>query len=561
MRKFLAIALAAALILPGCVETDGSLGEGLVDKSLLYDTYTIEFPLTDIQMKMADDLSGYSSSRLTLGAIRDEKLGLTTREAAFALIPALDTINLGDNPTPVSFTLYFEADTVSCNKDSEASIMQNLRVTELTAELPDALSSGCTQEIPHGSALITKGVPVYNGGEALSFSFTDAYAQKYIDALRSIGPILKQRPEEDGDSEEELIDKYDEWVEALPGIHLAMDAPEGNGGRINLFNFSCMSVSNGYYLRNNNIGALKVHSTWEGVEKDSTFLFIPGEPAFYDEVTYQSKNTLFDQYCFNRTTHSLAPGAATDEILVEGGGGLKPVISAWELQEQTAAYIVADGRDPGKAIIVKASIILPFEKPAAGWDELKYFPTILSPTIRLEGTTDDGEDYVTFAGLTDASVSTENQGSLDRSNLRYAPDITYHLQAIMDRTDLDTATDADIWLLTIYTEKTANASGSLYDSDYYQQLLYASYYNSIYGGGYGYGGYGYGSYGGYGYNDYYSNYYNYMMLEQMMYSSSQTSYSYNTTLDKDRFYRAVLNGPGAASDKPLFRVTYAVPRD
>ena len=563
MRKFLAIALAAALVLPGCVEVDGSLGEGLVDKSLLYDTYTVEFPITDIQLKMAEDLSGYSSSRLTLGAIRDEKLGLTTREAAFSLVPALDTIDLGTNPAPVSFTLYFEADTVSCNKDSEASILQNLRVTELTAALPDAFSAGCTQEIPHGSTLITKGIPVYSGGESLSFTFTNAYAQKYIDALRSIGPILKQRPEEEGGSEEGLIDKYDEWVAALPGIHLAMDAPEGNGGRINLFNFSCMSVSSGYYYRNNNIGALKVHSTWEGVEKDSTFLFIPGEPALYDEVTYQSKNTLFDQYCFNRTTHSLAPGAATDEILVEGGGGLKPVISARELQEKTAAAIVADGRDPAKAIIVKASVILPFEKPAAGWDELKYFPTILSPTIRMEGTTDDGKDYVTFAGLTDASVSTENQGSLDRSNLRYAPDITYHLQALMDRTDLDTATDADIWLLTIYTEKTANASGSLYDNDYYQQLLYASYYNSIYGGGYGYGGYGYGSYGygGYGYNDYYSNYYNYMMLEQMMYSSTQTSYSYSTTLDKDRFYRGVLHGPGAASDAPLFRVTYAVPRD
>ena len=559
MRKFLAIGLAAALILPGCVETDGSLGEGLVDKSLLYDTYTIEFPLTDIQLRMSDDLTGYSSSRLTVGAVRDEKLGLTTREAAFSLIPALDTVDLGDNPTPVSFTLRFEADTVSCNKDSEASIVQNLRVTELSAPLPEAYDAGCTQEIPHGSTIVTKGIPIYSGGEELSFTFTDAFAQKYIDALRSMGPILKQRVEnEDGTP---MADKYEDWVAALPGIHLAMDAPEGNGGRINLFNFSCMSVSSGYYYRNNNVGLLKVHSTWKGEEKDSTFLFVPGEPSFHDEVTYQSSNQLFDQYCFNRTTHSLAPGPAGAEILVEGGGGLKPVISARELQERTAAAIVADGRDPGKAIIVKASVILPFEKPADGWDELKYFPSILSPTIRKEGTNDEGHDYVTFAGLTDASVSTENQGTLDRSNLRYAPDITYHLQAVMARTDLATATDADIWLLAINTEKTANASGSLYDSDYYQQLLYASYYNSIYGGGYGYGGYGYSGYGYGGYNDYYSNYYNYMMLQEMMYSSTQTSYSYSTVLDKDRFYRAVLNGPGAASNKPLFRVTYAVPRD
>ena len=84
--------------------------------------------------------------------------------------------------------------------------------------------------------------------------------------------------------------------------------------------------------------------------------------------------------------------------------------------------------------------------------------------------------------------------------------------------------------------------------------MYASYYQSLYGGGYGYGGYGYGGYG-----NNYSNYYNYMMLAQMMNASSQQSYSYTTELDKDRYYCAVLCGPDS-DRKPFFRVTYAVPR-
>ena len=188
------------------------------------------------------------------------------------------------------------------------------------------------------------------------------------------------------------------------------------------------------------------------------------------------------------------------------------------------------------------------------YQDMKYFPSVLSPTIQQEQDSDTGDTYITFAGLTDASVSDENQGDIDRSNLRYAPDITYHLQALMDRTDLNTTSDSDIWLLTVHTEKVANASGSLYDSEYYQQLMYASYYNSLYGGGYGYGGYGYGGYG-----NNYSNYYNYMMLAQMMNASSQQSYSYTTELDKDRYYRAVLCGPDS-DRKPVFRVTYAVPR-
>lgn len=557
MRKILALSMAAALVLPGCVEVDNSLGEGLVDKSLLYDTHTVEFDLTEIQMKNADALSGYSSSKLTIGAIRDEVLGLTTREAAFPLIPALDTIDLGSNPTPVSFAIRFAGDSISCNDDTQARILQNIRVTRLTAPLPVGTGTSCTQEIAHGSEPITSGTPVYDGDGELSFSFSKAYAQEYIDALLKLDSKngLKNRLTEEDDVDEH----YDEWVDEVPGIHIATDVPEGNGGRINLFEFSCLSVSNNYYTRNNNLAALKVHSTWKGVEKDSTFLFIPGETAFFDEAEYLENNTKFDQYCFNRTTHTTTAGPATDKIMVEGGGGLKPVILASELQSKTWAAIAKAGGDPKKVIIVKASIVLPFDMPE-NYEDFKYFPSVLSPTIQQKVKDDDGEEYITFAGLTDASVSSENQGDIDRSNLQYAPDITYHLQAIMDRNDLSSSTDSDIWLLTIHTEKVANASGSAYDNSYYQQLMYASYYNSLYGGYGGYGGYssygGYGGYGGYGY----SNYYNYMMLAQMMSASQQQTYSYTTELDKDRFYRAILCGP-ASERKPVFRVTYAIPKN
>ena len=555
MRKILALCVAAALILPGCVEVDNSLGDGLVDKSLLYDTHSVEFELAEIQMKKSDALSGYSSKKLTLGAVRDDDFGLTTREAAFPLIPALDTIDLGTNPQPVKFTVRFSADTISCNDDSQARIFQNLRVTELLEPLPVGANTGCTQEIPHGTQLITDGIPVYDGSGELSFSLNKAYAQKYIDAIVERGGIINDQlaTEDDDDDLLGLINYYQTWIDELPGIYLSMDAPEGNGGRINLFNFSCLSVESNYYVRNSNLGLLTVHSTWDGVAKDSTFIFIPGETAFYDEVTYLSNNTSFDQYCFNRTTHETVEGKAEGNIVVEGGGGLKPVILASELQEKTRAAIAKAGGNPDEVIIVKATILLPFEMPE-NYEDMKYFPSVLSPTIQQELDSDTGDTYITFAGLTDASVSDENQGDIDRSNLRYAPDITYHLQALMDRTDLNTTSDSDIWLLTVHTEKVANASGSLYDSEYYQQLMYASYYNSLYGGGYGYGGYGYGGYG-----NNYSNYYNYMMLAQMMNASSQQSYSYTTELDKDRYYRAVLCGPDS-DRKPVFRVTYAVPR-
>ena len=555
MKKFVTLSLAAAVLLAGsCVEVDNSLGEDLVDKTLLFDTYTVEFNLEDIQLKPSSDLSGYSDSHVTIGAIRDDVFGLTTRESAFPLIPALDTLDLGSNPEAVSFQLYFAVDTISCADDNQAHILQNIYVTELTEPL-SLEEQATTRPIAHSDEIISQGIPVCNGTSALSFYLTKEYAQKYVDVLSQLGPVLKDRSSDDG------IDRYDDFVAALPGIHLRTDNPEGNGGRINLFELSCLSVSNNYYYRNNNIGVLKVHSTWNGVQKDSSFIFLPGEPAFFNEAESVDNNEKFYQYAFNRVTHSTEEHTATDDILVEGGGGLKPVILASELKEKTLAAIAKKPGNQDKAVIVKATIVLPFEMPE-NYEDMKYFPPVLSPTVRTTITDDEGKENIAFAGLTDASVSTEDQGDIDRSNLVYSPDITYHLQEILRRKDLEDKTDADIWLLTVHTEKVATANGSLYDNEYYRQMLYANYYNSLYGGygyggyGYGYGGYGYGSYGGYGG---YSNYYNYMMLAQMMAESEQQAYSYTTELDKDRYYCGRLCGP-ASERKPIFRVTFALPK-
>ena len=111
---------------------------------------------------------------------------------------------------------------------------------------------------------------------------------------------------------------------------------------------------------------------------------------------------------------------------------------------------------------------------------------------------------------------------------------------------------------------TTNTSNDLYNS-----LLYNSYYNNMMYGGYGgYGGYGYGGYGygGYGYDSYgygYNNYYNYMMMASMS-GSYSTGEKTSRNIDKDRFYDAVLNGPGYPSDnikdKPRLKITFSAPK-
>ena len=562
-RKALILA-ALPLALSACIKTSSELGKDLIDQSLLYDTYTFEFPIESIHLRRADDLSGFSDTRLAIGAIRDETFGLTTRSSAFTLVPAMDTLDIGTNPQFVSFKLHMEADTVSTAAPGQERIIQNLYVYSLTDTL-STKKTGTNKDIPHGTEIITRGIPVYDGKDSLSLEFTKAYGQKYIDALKRLGPVLVDR------SDGSTINKYSEYIKEVPGIYIETDVPEGIGGRINLFNLSVLSVSSNYYYRNNNVATLTVRSTYNGVQKDTSFLFVPGEPAFYNEAEYLENNQKFYQYAFNRTTHETLEGEAVDNILIEGGGGLKPVIPMAPLKERIVAEIKKHEGNPDKTVINKASLILPFEMPE-DVSLVDLFPKVISPTIRK--TYDDGT--VSYAGLTDASASSENQGDLDRANLAYAPDITYHMQQVLQRTDLDD--DVDVWFLTVHSETVANATGNAQQEAEYQQMMYAMYYNNLYGGyggygGYGYGGYGYGGYGGYGYGSY-SNYYNMMMMASMLSSMNQTTYSTTQELDKDRYYRAVLNGPATTVENtpsclllapgalrvPTCRVTFSVPK-
>ncbi len=212
------LTLAFPLALSACVKVDGELGKDLIDKSLLYDTYTVEFPIEDIRLRRADDLSGFSDSRIAIGAIRDDTFGLTTRSTAFTLIPSVDTLDLGVDPQLVRFSIHFAADTVSCADASQKHILQNFYVYELT----DTLSSkdvGTNKDIPHGKETVTRGIPVYDGSDSLSFEFSEAFGRKYIDVLKRLGPELVNR------TEGSKVNKYSDFIKALPGNYIESNLP------------------------------------------------------------------------------------------------------------------------------------------------------------------------------------------------------------------------------------------------------------------------------------------------------------------------------------------------
>ena len=163
--------------------------------------------------------------------------------------------------------------------------------------------------------------------------------------------------------------------------------------------------------------------------------------------------------------------------------------------------------------------------------------------------------YLDFPPITDAGVSAEDQGEVDRSNLEYSPDISFHTQHLlkMQKPSDDDLFKQDIWMFikapeTIVTQAVSNA-----DADYYNQMMYYSYLNSMYGGGYG-------GYGGYGYNNY-NSYYSLMYYYSMMNSSSGSTSCVQNMTDDARYYNAVLCGPDDTKNHPVLCVVYSVPKD
>ncbi len=550
-----------------CVYINEELGQNLIPTDQKWDVFTPEAAvLEDIQLLVADSLSAYSSSRFTFGSINDPLFGTSVKTSSFTLVPIHDTLDFGTNTRVRQFHFAAVLDTTSTYFKEQERILQNVYVSELKAPLDTfALYTGTFMN-PENRAkylntdkLITCGIPIYDGGDSLAFDFSLEFAEDLVKRLDKVA-----------------LDSMATYTALFPGIYFETDTPVGEGGRINMFDLNIETLD-GYVV--GNYAELKFTADYEDKKDvDSSFVFYFGPGDIYRDGEDATTPT---QFAFNASSHQTVENDFAEQwsqgnkekLYIEGGSGVKPVVTAKEIRNIVTDMLAAEGIvNFNEVVINKASIILPYEEPA-DYRTLDKYPPVLSPTVKLRS--EEG-GYVTYAGLTDSSVESEDQGDINRSRCLYSPDISHHVQMILNLNENDADFEKnienyDIWMLIMHDEVVKQSNNTSTDySDYYNSLLYSSYYNNMmyggYGGygGYGYGGYGYG-YGGYGYDGYgygYNNYYNYMMMASYSgsYSTSETT---SRSLDKDRFYNAVLNGPNFGTEleqKPRLKITFSAPK-
>lgn len=540
--KFPVVAAALCMCMAACVNIDENLGGSMIPVGNTYKVVTPEAIPIGVSQKMADSLSGFSTSRITIGSIRkDDEFGLTTRSSVVTLIPLFNSDHdMGSGRIFRSMHFATALDSVSVEDKSQENILQGVNVYEVLKTVDYSKDFDCNGDIPHGDVRVSDRIPHIGASDSLSFDFTSEFGEKYMNMT-------------DADRE-----SYDSYVAKFPGIYLETTDPLGEGGRINIFKLQLGYSSDSGGITGN-YAQLNYSAVYDGVRKDTSVFFYFSATGFYDldSLATNSGTGSFPQYCLNLTGHEYSKsrglaGPAHEEVLVEGGGGLKPVVSAGEIRNAIISAIEANGDDPSKAIINRATLHFNFVQE--DFDKLYKLPEVLSPTCRIRG-----DSTVSFMGLTDSSASEENQGDRNLSLYTFTPDITYHAQKLvaMDEDDESLVKgNYDIWLLIMHNDVTqTTSSGNSEISQYYQYLAYQSYMGNMYGG-YGYGGYGYG------YGNSYTNYYNYAMLAQM-YGQSTTSTSTSKNLDRDRYYYCRLYGPECpdAELRPGLTFTYSVPNE
>ena len=209
-----------------CIAINEKIGEDFIPTDQKWNVYNPDaVQLKDVYMHMSDSLSGYSTSRFTFGAVKDGVLGTSIKSTSFTLVPTADTLDFGKNTIIRQFHFAALKDTISTVYDNQQSMLQNVYVSELKKALDSTVlyTGAFTDEKIRAEFLdlenrITVGVPVYDGGDSLSFDFDKEWTKKFIEKVQKAN-----------------LDSIDLYVQSVPGIFITTDTPAGLGGRINMF--------------------------------------------------------------------------------------------------------------------------------------------------------------------------------------------------------------------------------------------------------------------------------------------------------------------------------------
>lgn len=421
---FSALIIFASMTLISCIETDKTVGTGLIpsDQDIQINIKEFDIP---VQMRASDSLQTIFSGSIVIGDYKDSDFGTMKAGSAFQFIPSQKGLTFGENPVAKSFRINIIVSNKSFFYEKDEFIPQNFNVYELTKDLDSttAYNNSITEEHFSKNPIQTSG-NVYFGTDSLVMNLSLDYANKILSLSK------------------EKTDSLELYLKEIKGLYIETDPLPGSimGGRINI-----IDPSNIFFIL-----TYRHIDTEKSIDKDSTLVF---------NVSSELPNV-------NRFTHGsshLQEELPSDKIFVEGLAGIKPYVDFNLVKNQISSWMSEKSISKERFIIAKAELRLPFEYPE-DFTRLTYYPSQLFLASRNRT---EGSSLIFYEPIDDLRF-VETNGAINRSLKYYSLDISSYIQSLIK--DNLTANKKEIFITPIL-QKTDYYSGTTYY--FIQNILYS----------------------------------------------------------------------------------------
>ena len=180
MKKIIGIAAAIGAILFGtasCIDIDPTLGSNFIPTDHIWEVYPCDaVALEDITMQRSDSLAGYSTSRFVFGSVKGGEF-VSNNSTTFSIVPFSRTFDFGENTEVLQFHFTALRDTVSTIYNHQNRMLQNFYVHPLKKPTDSTIlytgtfyNEQVLNEFVDTDRIISEGIPVYDGGDSLSFN-------------------------------------------------------------------------------------------------------------------------------------------------------------------------------------------------------------------------------------------------------------------------------------------------------------------------------------------------------------------------------------------------------
>ena len=433
--------MASSTIFFSCTEVDKTLGLGLIPDDEMRD-FKIDTIYPDAYTVTMDSLYTSSPGAFMIGSYYDPMFGDVLSGSAFQVLPYIDSMSFGTNPTYESLILQLA---LNSSPIGDENISQTVSVYELTERIYyDSVYYACTPvKTMIGSTPIAS--VTYSGEDTLKIELGATFANKLLNASKEVMAY----------DQDTLY--HSPFFDYMKGFYVVTNPVAGGSGRMNFFN-----------------PAAYLHLTYSNVDTtNATVMYNNVSYDYYGNVFYYSQfNAIKRDYStadpaegfpVSKLGDTTATGLHT-ELYLQGFFGAVPYIKI--SSEKLKNWLLGENLEPSQAGIIRAELIMELEE-FNGFDITKYPAALGGMTLLNPLTTYSyyyGNMYV--AGCLSSFYYSLGSfdGSLNKTLKKYSINITHELiNQLRNNTDLE-------FYLAPYT---SNADGGSSVSPAYNTLLYS----------------------------------------------------------------------------------------